>query len=181
MRPAQGLSSRCSAARTSGLLIAQKVLQGWRGLALWLVLPTSLQQYLRVRCGRAVAALPRQLQTAAGPAGVGLRALRAATWAAALTLATLRVRGACFTAADYACLAAQRCAPARQHCIAGFSELHCWQCIGGPVSGRSITGGCLPGKVQDGVLLRRPCVLICDLLRIAIATRLLHTCALQGA
>lgn len=61
---------------------------------------------------RAVAALPRRLQTAAGPAGVGLRALRAATWAAALTLATLRVRGACFTAADYACLAAQRCAPA---------------------------------------------------------------------
>ena len=59
---------------------------------------------------RAVAALPRRLQTAAGPAGVGLRALRGLTWAAALTLATLKARGACFSAADAACLAAQRCA-----------------------------------------------------------------------
>ena len=125
--------------------------------------------------GRAVAALPRRLQTAAGPAGVGLRALRAATWAAALTLATLRVRGACFTAADYACLAAQRCAPARQQCIAGLQGLHC---KGGPVSARSITGGCLPGEVQDGVLLRRLSVLVCDLERINKATRLLHSCAL---
>ncbi|KAK9826174.1 hypothetical protein WJX81_003557 [Elliptochloris bilobata] len=58
---------------------------------------------------QAMAALPRRLQTAAGPAGVGLKALRGATWAAALTLATWRVRGACFCAADAACLAAQRC------------------------------------------------------------------------
>ena len=76
-----------------------------------------------LRRGRAVAALPRRLQTAAGPAGVGLRALRAATWAAALTLATLRVRGACFCAADYACLAAQRCALARRLCLAATTGL----------------------------------------------------------
>ena len=113
------------------------------------------------RGGRAVAALPRRLQTAAGPAGVGLRALRAATWAAALTLATLRVRGACFTAADYACLAAQRCAPARRLCLAGLRGPPCRQCRRGLVPGCSITGACLPGAVQDGILLRRPCVLVC--------------------
>jgi hypothetical protein len=68
----------------------------------------------RCGAGRAVGALPRRLQTAAGPAGAGLRALRGATWAAALTLAALRMRGACFSAADAACLAAQRCARGRR-------------------------------------------------------------------
>lgn len=55
--------------------------------------------------------LPKPLRLATAPAATGLRAVRGATWAAAILMSAVGLRAGCFSLVDASLLAAQRYLP----------------------------------------------------------------------
>jgi hypothetical protein len=53
--------------------------------------------------------LPKPIRMATAPAAYGLRAVRTATWVAAILMTAVGLRAGCFSLVDASMLAAQRC------------------------------------------------------------------------